>query len=259
MTISADRLQQAPDGQAHPIILNLGCGTKTSEHCVNVDYSMYMTLRQNAWALPLVAPVIGADRVERIKMMRGTMVRQNLKNGLPFAAGFADAAYHSHVMEHIPRDAVLGFQKEILRVLKPGGIQRICLPDLEQLVQEYTRSLAGDDMTSETSRQHDTHVAAIFEQCVRDMPGGAQGRSGMRVLAEKVLLGDARARGETHRWMWDRVNIRAVLAEAGFTDITVQHWNRSAIPGWADMGLERSSDGSEYKPMSLYVECRKPV
>jgi SAM-dependent methyltransferase len=260
MTMLADSTARTPKAQVHSgaVILNLGCGTKTSEHCVNVDYSMYMILRQNAWALPLVGPIIGTDRVERIKAMRGTMVRQNLKSGLPFATGFADAAYHSHVMEHIPRDAVVGFQKEILRVLKPGGIQRLCLPDLEQLVREYARSLDDDDATNDASHRHDDRVAAMFEQCVRDVPGGAKGRGDLRVFAEKLLLGDARARGETHRWMWDRVNIRAVLSEAGFTDITVRSWDQSAIPGWAGFALERSSDGQEYKPMSLYVECRKP-
>lgn len=261
MTIVADRLQQTPDEKARsrPIILNLGCGTKTSERCINVDFSMYMILRQNSWALPLVRPIIGADRIERIKAMRGTMVRQNLKNGIPFEEGFADAVYHSHVMEHIPRDAVPGFQKEVFRVLKPGGIQRVCLPDLEQLVQGYTRSLTTDDMTSEASRRHDAAVAAMFEQCVRDTPGGAGGRTRIRASGERLLLGDARARGETHRWMWDRVNIRAVLSDAGFTDITVQSCNTSAIEGWAETDLERNGDGHEYKPMSLYIECRKPA
>lgn len=261
MTIVADTLQRTPGEEKHarPVILNLGCGTRTSEQCINVDFSMYMILRQNAWALPLVEPIIGSDRVERIKAMRGTMVRQNLKKGIPFPDGFADAVYHSHVMEHIPRDSVPGFQKEIFRVLKPGGIQRLCLPDLEQLVQNYTRSLAADDMTSQASRRHDASVAAIFEQCVRDMPGGAGGRTGIRVLGEKLLLGDARARGETHRWMWDRVNVRAVLNDAGFIDITVRSWNTSAIEDWAEMRLERDSNGGEYKPMSLYIECRKPA
>lgn len=261
MTIVAEALQRPADEQARarPVILNLGCGTRTSEFCVNIDFSMYMILRQNAWALPLVGPIIGSHRVERIKSMRGTMVRQNLKNGIPFPNDYADAAYHSHVMEHIPREAVPGFQKEIFRVLKPGGIQRVCLPDLEQLVQDYNRSLATDNMTSEASRRHDASVAAILEQCVRDMPGGASGRTGVRVWGEKLLLGDARARGETHRWMWDRVNVRAVLSDAGFTDIKVRSWNTSGIEGWAETDLERGSDGREYKPMSLYIECRKPA
>ena len=78
MTIVADTLQRTANEKtrSRPVILNLGCGTKTSELCINVDFSMYMILRQNTWALPLVRPIIGSDRVERIKAMRGTMVRQ---------------------------------------------------------------------------------------------------------------------------------------------------------------------------------------
>lgn len=241
-----------------PVILNLGCGPKTSARCINVDWSMYMMLRQNAWVLPIVGPIIGADRAARIRAMRGTMVRHDLRRGIPLADGAADAVYHSHVMEHIPREAVPGFQREILRVLKPGGIQRLCLPDLEQLVRDYNRSLAADDASSTASRRHDEAVAAMFEQCVRDMPGGGVGRSPLRVSAEKLLLGDARARGEIHRWMWDRVNLRAVLSDAGFTDITVRTWNDSAIADWPATGLECDADGREHQPMSLYMECRKP-
>src|SRR5262249_61650826 len=99
-------------------------------------------------------------------------------------------------------------QKESLLSCKRGGIQRLCLPDLEQLVSEYARSLSADDMTGEAARRHDASVAAMFEQCVRDAPAGTRGRTGVRLQCEKLLLGDARARGETHRWMWDRASVR---------------------------------------------------
>jgi hypothetical protein len=161
-------------------------------------------------------------------------------------------------MEHIDREHVPAFQKEIFRVLKPGGVQRICVPDLEHLVREYMRSLEGDDRSTDHSSRHDVAVANIFEQCVRRLPAGIRNKSPMRRKLETALQGDARARGETHQWMWDRVNIRAVLIETGFVDVDVQSWNVSAIESWADTGLEKASDGSEYKPCSLYVECVKP-
>jgi hypothetical protein len=59
--------------------------------------------------------------------------------------------------------------------------------------------------------------------------------------------------------MWDRVNVRAVLADAGFTDISIRSYDVSDIEGWKQTGLERTSDGLEYRPKSLYVECRKPT
>jgi SAM-dependent methyltransferase len=260
-TADTGKLQQQPrtNVRSGPLIINLGCGVKTSDRCINVDWSIYIVLSQNRWLLPLVTPLVGRDRVERIKAMRGATICHNLRRGVPFPADSADAVYHSHLMEHIDRDAVLTFQKEMLRVLKPGGIQRLCVPDLELLIGDYHRSFAADDLSREASIHHDMSVTAMFEQSVRRASSAAWRRNGFRLWLENLVLGDARARGETHQWMWDRVNIRAVLRDAGFTDIRVQSWDVSDIEGWEQTGLERAGDGTEYKPRSLYVECRKPV
>lgn len=161
-------------------------------------------------------------------------------------------------MEHIERMSVGSFQKEIFRVLKPGGIQRICVPDLEQLVRKYNNTLTADDRSLASSRLHDEAVSRMFDQCVRRAPAGNEGRSRSRIWLETLLLGDARARGETHQWMWDRVNIRALLADVGLTDIRTCSWEVSDIERWRETGLERAENGTEYHPGSLYVECRMP-
>jgi hypothetical protein len=261
MATDAGNVKQRPREhvRAGPLIINLGCGVKTSDLCINVDWSIYITLKQNQWLLRLAAPLIGQDRVERINAMRGTTISHNLKKGIPFPNNSADAVYHSHLMEHIDREAVTGFQKEIFRVLKPGGIQRLCIPNLEQLISDYSNSLVADDLTREASLRHDISVAGILEQSVRRTSAGAKGRTGFRIWLENLLLGDARARGETHQWMWDRVNIRAVLMDAGFTDVSIWSCGASDIEGWEKADLERTSDGREYKPKSLYLECRKPT
>jgi SAM-dependent methyltransferase len=242
-----------------PIILNLGCGTKTSDLCINIDWSIYTFLTRIRWALPMLAPIVGHDRVERIRAMHGKIMSHDLRRGIPFPDESVDAVYHSHLMEHVDRDSIAAFQAEIYRVLKPGGLQRICVPDLEPLVWEYTTSLEADDLTRESARRHDITVANMLEQCVRRAPAGTRGQSRFRIWCEGLLLGDARARGETHQWMWDKVNIRIALLDAGFSDVNVRSWETSNIAGWKDMGLERTGDGDEYKPKSLYVECMKPI
>jgi hypothetical protein len=78
----------------------------------------------------------------------------------------------------------------------------------------------------------------------------------MRRKLENLLLGDARKRGETHQWMWDRVSLTRELLAAGFTDPRVMTNTESEIPDWRGYGLDEDSDGSEYKPGSLYVEAR---
>ena len=65
----------------------------------------------------------------------------DLKKGIPAADDSADAVYHSHVLEHVDREAVPGFMAEALRVLKPGGVHRIVVPDFERHVRDYLSSL----------------------------------------------------------------------------------------------------------------------
>jgi hypothetical protein len=93
---------------------------------------------------------------------------------------------------------------------------------------------------------------------VRRESTGTSRQPPLRRRLENLLLGDARRRGETHQWMWDRLNLPVVLQEAGFVDVRIESYDKSAIPGWNDIGLDLNSDGSQYKPDSLYVEARQP-
>jgi predicted SAM-dependent methyltransferase len=63
----------------------------------------------------------------------------NVLRGLPFAAGSARCVFVSHLLEHLffPAD-VRPFLAEIRRVLAPGGIVRIVVPDVEQCIAAYT-------------------------------------------------------------------------------------------------------------------------
>jgi predicted SAM-dependent methyltransferase len=45
--------------------------------------------------------------------------------------------YACHILEHVERSEVLGVLQEWHRVLKPGGVIRIAVPDFEAVVKEY--------------------------------------------------------------------------------------------------------------------------
>lgn len=89
-----------------------------------------------------------------------TVRKANLLGRLPVADGAAALVYSSHFLEHVPRDLVPGFLRECWRVLRPGGVVRLVLPDLENLAREYlARREAGE---------HDKaiqFVRAIFGRC----------------------------------------------------------------------------------------------
>jgi hypothetical protein len=58
--------------------------------------------------------------------------------------------------------------------------------------------------------------------------------------------------------MYDSVSLGSALAEAGFTDIVVRKADESYLPGWANEHLDSEPDGRVYKPLSLFMEARKP-
>lgn len=125
--------------------LNLGCGTRFHPAWTNVDI------------VPLDSSVI----------------RHNLLQPLPFAADSFDAVYHSHVLEHLSLEDAPRLLRECHRVLQPGGVIRIAVPNLESIarlyLQKLERALAGDERAGA-----DRHwmVLELFDQTVRNRSGG---------------------------------------------------------------------------------------
>jgi SAM-dependent methyltransferase len=237
-------------------ILNLGCGTRTSPHCVNLDFSIQARLRESTVGSKFARLLLNGERLERFKQLEGTIVVHDLRRGIPFDDETVDAVYHSHTLEHLDRDVVPGFFAEILRVLRPGGVHRTVVPDFEQLVRRYLAHLDHCLNEGRDWDQHDLFVGAIIEQMVRREASGSSKQRTIRRRLENLLLGDARRRGETHQWMYDRINLTAALEGAGFKDVHAVDHTHSMIPGWTDIALDLE-EGREYKPGSLYIEAIK--
>ena len=71
-------------------------------------------------------------------------VRMDLRDlpTLPYPDGSCGAVFCSHVLEHLPDDAVRHALREMARVLAPDGVVRISVPDLEAAFAAYE---AGDE------------------------------------------------------------------------------------------------------------------
>lgn len=188
--------------------------------------------------------------------MPANILVHNLAKGIPFETESIDAVYHSHMLEHLDRDVAPGFLLEVKRVLKPGGIQRIVVPDLQLLCRRYLSHLESCDRDSQEIPKHDGYVSAIIEQCVRKEGTGSTLQPPLRRMVENAMRGDARRRGETHQWMYDRVNLSAVLTELGYKNPRQQDYRTSLITNWNDIGLDLDAQGNEYKPGSLYMEVQ---
>lgn len=236
-------------------VLNLGCGYQTSARCTNIDWSLPVRLKGSA-AGRLVAPlVVTGERRVAYDAMSDDVLRHDLRKGIPFPNGSVEGVYHSHLLEHLDRDAVPGFLAEVRRVLRPGGVHRIVVPDLERDAREYLASLDRAAAGEIGPRDHEESIHVLVEQMVRKEAYGTSQRTGARRWMERTLLGDARKRGETHQWMWDRVSLPAALLDAGFSTAGVVDYRTSAIEDWPGFLLDQDESGQEYRPGSLYVEA----
>jgi predicted SAM-dependent methyltransferase len=141
-------------------IINLGCGGKINEAFINVD------------VLPMLPGVIKCD----------------LLSGIPYPDNYFDAAYHSHVLEHFSQDDGKKFIAECYRVLKPGGILRIAVPDLENITRQYLKylelALAGEPLAE---NNYDWMMLELYDQAVRTEGGGAMAKY---LTQKQIINGD---------------------------------------------------------------------
>ena len=237
-------------------VLNLGCGYQTSERCINIDWSLPIRLKQSAIGRRIAPVLITGERRIAYDAMRGDdVMRHDLRKGIPFPDNSVDGVYHSHLFEHLDRDVVPIFLAEVLRVLRPGGVHRIVVPDLEFETRRYLSSLDAAADGQSSAEVHAENIYLLIDQMVRKEAAGTSQQHGFRRWAENALLGDARKRGETHQWMWDRISLPAALLESGFSRPTIARFDTSALDEWPMYLLDQNDSGEEYRPGSLYVEA----
>jgi SAM-dependent methyltransferase len=73
------------------------------------------------------------------KVRPGVDCVADLRRDLPFADASIDYAVAIHVLPHIRLDGLAAALGRVRRVLKPGGVLRLALPDLEKAIEAYRR------------------------------------------------------------------------------------------------------------------------
>jgi SAM-dependent methyltransferase len=240
-------------------ILNLGCGTKTSDKpgVINIDSSISLWLKKNKILAPVLPLIFKGERLERFNSLPDNILVHDLAKGIPFNSDSVDVVYHSHLLEHLDRKVAESFLFEVKRILKPGGIHRIVAPDFEKACMAYIAHISICETDPSESGKHDAYIANLLEQSVRREAFGTSRQNSLRRIIENLILGDARRRGETHQWMYDRINLKAKLINIGYEEVHVQDYNTSLIPNWTEYGLDVDQEGNQYKRESLYIEAIK--
>lgn len=116
----------------YPLKLNLGCGTQVVDEWVNVDYSYGARLQK----ITVIRNIVRWFKLFNVEWDNRIFIH-NLTKPFPWGDDSASVIYSSHTLEHMDRDDGMAFLKECHRVLKPDGIIRIVVPDLEPIVERY--------------------------------------------------------------------------------------------------------------------------
>ena len=130
-------------------LLNIGCGRHYDRQWVNLD------LESN-------------DPSVRI---------HDVTKGIPYDDDEFEVVYHSHVLEHLKPELGEELIRECFRVLKPNGILRIVVPNLERIAQLYleTHDRAWHE-EQDAQTNFDWMKLELLDQLVREHSGGRMGR-----------------------------------------------------------------------------------
>jgi predicted SAM-dependent methyltransferase len=209
--------------------LNVGCGQTPTEGWRNFDNSLSLRLAK----LPLLALALhktGAlddGQYNFIAFARAHHIEYGDATELPLADGSVEVLYSSHMMEHLDQAEAGMFLQEALRVLEPGGLLRLAVPDLRKHVAEY---LATDDADAFVARTLLTQARA----------------RGLLQRLRGALVG-----ARHHHWMYDGPSLQRLLLAHGFVNPEIMPAGQTKIaqPGALDL-QERCSE-------SVYVEAEK--
>lgn len=172
-----------------PLRLHLGSGTNSLPGWVNVD---------------LFRPGRTLD------------LYWDLRRPLPFTDKSVDAIFAEHLLEHLPFSAGVRLLRECRRVLRPVGLVRVGVPDLDRYIASY---LGRDD---------------IIERVRPGRPSRAL------ALGEPFFL-------YGHRCMYDFETMNRALLDAGFAHVEHSTFGQGR--------LQPSPDSNGRRDETMYVEA----
>jgi predicted SAM-dependent methyltransferase len=211
--------------------INIGCGDKPTQGWRNFDNSLSLRLAKVPF-LSAVLVKLGLLKKEHssfIQYCRNNSIEYgDAIKGLPVRSNSVDVIYSSHMLEHLDQQEVSLFLKEARRILCPGGIIRLAVPDLHMLVQKYIET-----------KDADSFIASTLLTQPR-----------FRTLSKRIEILVMGTRN--HQWMYDGPSLSRLLLTYGFTFPRVLKAGESQIrdPQYLDLH-ERSFE-------SVYVEATNP-
>ncbi len=180
-----------------------GCGLSAPKEWMNFDVSPTLRIQK--------LPIIGKPIVRRT----GVVFPDNVKygdiiKGLPVKENSCDGVYCSHTLEHLSLNGFRKALKNTYKILKPGGVFRCIVPDLEPEARKYVAALDNGES-----------LASVNFIGANTLLGTEERAKGFKGLIRNIF-GNA-----NHLWMWDHKSMAHELELAGFSQIRRCEFNDS--------------------------------
>lgn len=186
-----------PRARTDLLKLHLGCGTKFLPGFVHIDALDLGHIDQ-------VGPVESLPQI---------------------ASGSVDLIYASHVLEHFGRHEYQDVLQEWYRVLRPGGLLRLAVPDFTAMAEEY--------------------VSGRLRNGLSDLVG--------------LCVGGQRDQLDYHKMVFDAELLTTALMAVGFSDVVPWDWRtieHSDVDDYSQAYLPHM-DKDAGRLMSLNLEATK--
>jgi predicted SAM-dependent methyltransferase len=155
----------------HVLKLHIGCGTVYKDGWINIDNN-------------------SDDNIKKLDFS------WDLRNKLPFPNNSVDFIYNEHFLEHLTVEEGLAALKNFRDILKPGGVMRIAMPDLADVISNYLNVNWKIDQKYFLKKYNLEFI---------------------QTRAERINIS---FRWWGHKWLYDWEELHRRLLEAGFSRIT---------------------------------------
>ena len=215
--------------------LNIGCGQTPTPGWGNYDNSPTVLLANCLARIPAVGPRLvkylplnSMQKAFAEFVLENRITWANAVRRIPVADNSVEVVYSSHMLEHLDTGAAGRFLAEVHRVLEPGGLVRIAVPDLAIQIGHYQEHRDAD-------------------RFVRDTLLVPLRRGRLMTAMSNLLIG-----GRHHQWIYDGESLKQLLSNNGFTNADVYAAGQTSISNSGSLDLhERAHE-------SVYVEALKP-
>ena len=202
--------------------MQFGSGRFAPAGWINFDASPFLIIQR----LPLLGSILVRDAARFPSQVKYGDIRK----GLLLPERSCKGIYASHVLEHMTLQDARTALKNTLAMLKPGGLFRVVVPDLEILARRYLDST-------------DPEASHVFLD--KTLLGSRDRRVGVSFALRK-FLGHSK-----HLWMWDRRSLELELIRIGFRSV------RAAEFGDSEDGMFGQVEVNERFEDAVSMEARR--